>query len=689
MRLRTFLFATTMFTICGVAVSPAQTLSGKVSSTEEGLMEGVLVSAKKEGSTVTTTVVTNDKGQFSFPAGRLEPGKYTITIRAVGYTLVGPKTVDVTASGGTAEVKLGQSAQHRAAALQRRMDDQRAGPGSVQGVVPARLPGLPHAPARVHRRCMTPSEWKQVFTRMGRYAPESTPAHPQLIVQGGARSERPRVAANMMQQAAEYLEKVSLANPDRLEYDFKTLPRPKGKATKVVITEWDLPRKEAQPHDVVIDADGHAWYSDFGAQFVGELDPKTGKVVDHKLELLRPEQPKGSLDIELDPDGNLWVGMSYQGGAAKIDRKTKKVTTYPLNKEWLDLTTQTNMVTPTHMNVDNKVWMTDYGDPQHLPARYHDREMGEHRRPPRSPTAGRSAATALPTDKDNNVYMLEFGGNSIGMRNAKTDEVKIWSTPLPRTRPRRGRFDDQGRLWFAEYGGNAIGMFDPDDREDEGVEAADAVGQPVRRRAEQGRRRGVDRLDVERLRRRGSTPRPRRSPNICCRARPTSGASSSRRPSGRPVLWIGNNHGAAIIKVEPAGLSSQPIFGTWQRPCVSAAFSFVVTLSLSSFRLDVVRTDDLAPLLGFVGNQLTEIGGRTGNTVLPKSASRAMILGSASAALISLLSLSMMSAGVPRGANAAPEARLVAGQGFIDSRDIGEQIQRVAVALRARAACRP
>ena len=72
-------------------------------------MEGVLVSAKKEGSTITTTVVTNDKGEFSFPAGRLEPGKYTITTRAVGFTLVGPKTVDIGASGATAEVKLAKA----------------------------------------------------------------------------------------------------------------------------------------------------------------------------------------------------------------------------------------------------------------------------------------------------------------------------------------------------------------------------------------------------------------------------------------------------------------------------------------------------------------------------------------------------------------------------------------------------
>ena len=48
-------------------------LSGQVSSADEGVMEGVLVSAKKDGSTITTTVVTNAQGRYSFPADRLAP----------------------------------------------------------------------------------------------------------------------------------------------------------------------------------------------------------------------------------------------------------------------------------------------------------------------------------------------------------------------------------------------------------------------------------------------------------------------------------------------------------------------------------------------------------------------------------------------------------------------------------------
>src|SRR3954469_4253759 len=329
MKLKTLLLATSVLTVAGLVVAQAQTLSGQVSSTEEGMMEGVLVSAKKEGSTVTTTVVSNDKGQFSFPVGKLDPGKYNITIRAIGYNLVGPKTVDVGSGNATAEVKLAKVRNIVPQLSNGELMLSAPGTDQFKGFL-LDCQGC-HTLQRVFNGLHDAAEWEQVFTRMGRYAPESTPVRPQLIVQGGLRSERPRVAANMMKQAAEYLDKISLANPDRMEYDFKTLPRPKGNATKVVVTEWDLPRKEAMPHDVILDADGHAWYTDFGAQIVGELDPKTGKVSDHAIPLLRADQPKGSLNIEADPSGNnLWVGLSYQGGAVKIDRKTKEVTAYPL-----------------------------------------------------------------------------------------------------------------------------------------------------------------------------------------------------------------------------------------------------------------------------------------------------------------------------------------------------------------------
>ena len=48
-------------------------LTGQVTSAEEGPMEGVLVSAKRAGSTITVTVATDAAGRYSFPAWKLEP----------------------------------------------------------------------------------------------------------------------------------------------------------------------------------------------------------------------------------------------------------------------------------------------------------------------------------------------------------------------------------------------------------------------------------------------------------------------------------------------------------------------------------------------------------------------------------------------------------------------------------------
>src|SRR5277367_4974150 len=82
-------------------------LSGAVTSTKEGPMEGVVVSARKDGSTITVSVVSDDKGHFSFPASRLDPGHYTLKIRAVGYNLEAPATADLAAQKpATADLKL-------------------------------------------------------------------------------------------------------------------------------------------------------------------------------------------------------------------------------------------------------------------------------------------------------------------------------------------------------------------------------------------------------------------------------------------------------------------------------------------------------------------------------------------------------------------------------------------------------
>src|ERR1700686_1778757 len=103
-----FLIATVsmVFAILQAAPNPAYAagegqvpaaLAGQVTSQEEGPMEGVVLSAKKEGSTITVSVISDNKGHYSFPANRLDSGHYTLKTRAVGYVLDASAAVDLAA----------------------------------------------------------------------------------------------------------------------------------------------------------------------------------------------------------------------------------------------------------------------------------------------------------------------------------------------------------------------------------------------------------------------------------------------------------------------------------------------------------------------------------------------------------------------------------------------------------------
>jgi streptogramin lyase len=247
--------------------------------------------------------------------------------------------------------------------------------------------------------------------------------------------------------------------PAGMEFELKTEPRPKGKATKVIITEYDLPRKESMPHDVVV-VDGKAWYSDFGSLFVGELDPKTGKVTDYALPQFRKDRPPSTLDLETDPKGNLWVAMMYQSGLAMIDTKTKEVKGYPFPDEWVEASTLNSMVSPNYSSVDNKVWTNNQSTREQYrldlaTGKYENMKVAIDAR------GKRISGYGMPVDKDNNVFMLEFSGTSVGRRD-KNNLVTIWPTPIQGSRPRRGRVDDHNKLWFAEFHGNAIALLDTD-----------------------------------------------------------------------------------------------------------------------------------------------------------------------------------------------------------------------------------
>jgi streptogramin lyase len=80
------------------------------------------------------------------------------------------------------------------------------------------------------------------------------------------------------------------------KWPLKTLPWLKGASTHVIMTSYDLPNRLTQPYDVIGTPDGTIWFSDFGQQFLGRLDPKTGRVTTFPVLEFKPGYLDGSLD---------------------------------------------------------------------------------------------------------------------------------------------------------------------------------------------------------------------------------------------------------------------------------------------------------------------------------------------------------------------------------------------------------
>jgi virginiamycin B lyase len=432
------------------------TLSGHVSSTEEGAMEGVVVSAKAAGSPMTVSVTSDAQGQYSFPAGRLPAGQYDIKIRAVGYDLNGGTATAQIDDQKTATVDLKlKRAKNITAQLTNAdwmmsipgTDDQKSFLLNCQGC---------HTLERIVKSTHDAGEFVQVVARMMGYAPGSTPLQPQRRL-SAPEAEHPE----RFQKIAEYLASINLSGTTQWEYPLQTLPRPSGAGTRAIVTEYDLPRANAMPHDVVMDPDGMVWYSDFGSQFLGRLDPKTGKVTDFPVPVLKPDSPKGMLDLEFDKNNDIWIGMMLQAGIAKFDRKTEKFQVWSVPSDLNNGGTQQAMVMPIHASVDGKVWMNDVGfnGVRRVDLASSKFESFE----PFKNLAKGHGVYGIFADSANNLYMADFGDlhdAQIGRIDARTGAVTFYPTPTNYSRPRRGRIDSQDRLWFTEYRGNKVAMFD-------------------------------------------------------------------------------------------------------------------------------------------------------------------------------------------------------------------------------------
>jgi virginiamycin B lyase len=526
-------------------------LAGHVTSAEEGSMEGVLISAKKTGSTMRITVVSDQQGHYHFPAAKLEPGHYAISIRAVGYDLDGPSEIDVTATQpATANIKLRKTEN-----LAKQLTNAEwieSVPGAPEQKIFLRNCVTCHTLQRPIMSTHDADEFVQVQLRMASHVNQSTPLVQQrrladrLAVQLSSRGEEQLTRQKeTLQKQAEFLASINLSTTDQWKYPLKTFPRPTGRATRVIFTEYDLPKPTRQPHDVIMDAKGMVWYISFGEQILGKLNPKTGKTTEFPVPVLKPGSPTGELALRPDQDGNLWIGMMYQGSFAKFNPETEKFQVWSLPEGQNMDYTQINQVDAKHSKVDGKVWVQDAGT---YTLQRFDPATGKFELFKPFPDPSPNIYDVI-SDAQNNAYFTVFGADKIGKIDAKTGKVSLYKTPTRDSAPRRGSIDSQGRVWFGEYRGDRIGMFDPENEQIHEWTPPTPWALPYDAVADKNGEVWAGSMLNDRITR--LDPKTSQMTDYLL-PRETNIRRVFVDNSTTPVtFWVGNNHAASIVKLEP------------------------------------------------------------------------------------------------------------------------------------------
>ena len=332
------------------AVYADSLLTGAVTSASGEKMGGVTVSAKGEGSPITTSVFTDESGNYYFPP--LPNSKYRVWAQALTYE---------TANGNT-ELKKKTTRQDFVLPPMKNQEDWiRQLPGDeFLAALPGDTPEDYRMKTQVRKNCtgchsasyplqhrFDEEGWNKILDLM---------KHVNVlgVYQGPDHKATPNIDFHQ-KELATYLARAR--GPGESSMKFKLRPRPSGEAARVVYKEYDFPMEHghtasmdgsdwslgtkssmnhvAGVHDAQMDFNGNIWIT-FAhtsmATTIARIDGKTGAIKNFKLDDQRGIAA-GTHGITRDEHGILWFNtrsnvQRSRGGLGRIDPKTEKITVY-------------------------------------------------------------------------------------------------------------------------------------------------------------------------------------------------------------------------------------------------------------------------------------------------------------------------------------------------------------------------
>lgn len=327
----------------------ATVLVGVIQSATGQKMEGVVVSARADADTITTSVFTDEQGHYLFPP--IHKGKYRVWAQAVGFEAARAQ-VDIdpareTRQDFTLKTLEDFSLQLSGTEWINSLPDETPADRRMKDIIQSNCAGC-HTPNYALQNRFDEKGWRAILDVM-----ERTGAT--FVRPPSDRAPFPILHA-LKDEIAAYLAQVRGPGPSPMK--LKVMPRPRGEAAQVVITEYDIPSSERPgefvvmdgsdwsqgtpsswearaPHDAEVDANGIVWWADDAqgrVRTIGKLDPKTGKFEEYGIPT-EDGTPVTSHGLVIDQKDIVWFTtaggrgerLGGRGGLGRFDPKRGKI----------------------------------------------------------------------------------------------------------------------------------------------------------------------------------------------------------------------------------------------------------------------------------------------------------------------------------------------------------------------------
>lgn len=428
---------------------------GSVRSAKGQPLEGIMVQLVSPRTAIRTTVYSNEDGRYEFPV--LEAGSYAlriarplewkpylregvrilgatqleeIVLQRVSLTDVLPATPEILAQLSGAEWMLNLPSNGE----EKRTFSLTCGFGC-------------HSYQQIFRSRHDEAGWRAIVQRMTRGA-----GSPLINIRAVTATTRGRAGRPLPEEEEIVIKWLArVRGPESKDTPVYHFPWPRGASTRVIVTEYELPRMLLAPHDVHGDSKGNIWYTPHRSPYIGKLDPRTGLVKEYRV----PDTPgslPGTHRVWVDKDDVVWVSENWAHNLTRFDQRTEQFKQFAIET---DDPPNSPGFSNFHMDAGGYVWETLFRNVVKI-----DSRTGK--------VVQKFPFTRLNSTYDNIVshdgrYWAggQTGTNLVGLLDTRTGKLVELETRTPVSSASRGGFDLQGSAWFGGRGGALIRL-DPE-----------------------------------------------------------------------------------------------------------------------------------------------------------------------------------------------------------------------------------